>query len=321
MIKIREDGHPWTSEECMYMPDFEGRRGIDLLTEAGVEYIPRHPIAPADFGLCKNAAIVHGVPLSKSVLFAWEPPGNIAGLNEPSVRARFMSYLTTCAPFGSPHHFTTCRSFNLVDRFFQQPRDRLVCMISRDRATLPGHGLTDLYSYRRKIVEVFTREFTPEQFHLYGRWPASSHYKGELYASNDLGGFGLECPVNEGGSLQLDGRYEVLPKYHYNICIENSRHPGYMTEKIFHAMAAGCIPIYLGANDIDAAVPRDCYIDMRDRSIEQVIEVMKAQDQASRDRMKERIYNWLKHEGNYWFSSVRFAKKILWAIGKGGPCR
>lgn len=317
MITIREDGHPWTSEETLYMPDAEDNRGVDILVAAGVEYIPRHPVAPADFGICKNAAIVHGVPLTRSVLMAWEPPGNIAHLNDLGLRSRFMNYLSTSVPFGDPHHFTTCRGFNLIDRYFWAPRERLLCMISRNRNTLPGYEKTDLYQYRRDIVDQYTKLLSPDEFHIYGRWPTGPYYKGELYANNDLGGFGLECPVNKGGNLQLDGRYGTLPLYHYNICVENSMVPGYVTEKIFHAMAAGCIPVYKGAPDIDQMVPRDCYIDMREKTLEQVLREIKSQTQANRDAMKERIYKWLKGDGSYWFGSPRFAKKILWAIGKG----
>ena len=32
----------------------------------------------------------------------------------------------------------------------------------------------------------------------------------------------------------------------YNICPENSKFPGYHTEKIFHALEAGTVPIYWG---------------------------------------------------------------------------
>ena len=40
--------------------------------------------------------------------------------------------------------------------------------------------------------------------------------------------------------------------YKFVICCENSRHPGYVTEKIVSAMLANAIPIYLGAPDIVA---------------------------------------------------------------------
>jgi len=38
--------------------------------------------------------------------------------------------------------------------------------------------------------------------------------------------------------------------YKFVICCENSRHPGYVTEKIVSAMLANSIPIYLGAPDV-----------------------------------------------------------------------
>jgi alpha(1,3/1,4) fucosyltransferase len=39
-------------------------------------------------------------------------------------------------------------------------------------------------------------------------------------------------------------KYEILPDYRFNLCFENSIFPGYYTEKILHAWAAGCIPLY-----------------------------------------------------------------------------
>lgn len=321
MITIREDGHDWTFEEHLYMVDYKGQRGIDLLHAKGVDFISRKTLAPADFGLCKNAAQVHGVPANRSILMAWEPPGNIDHLNRPDVRARFKNYLSATVPIGDPHHFSFPRGHNIIDQFFDQPRERLVCMISRDRTTLPGHEANDLYAFRRKIVAFFTQHLSPEEFHLYGRWPDSPYFKGGLPYNNDLGGFGMECPANKGGNLAIDGRYTRLPQFHYNICTENAIEPGWVTEKIWHAMAAGCIPIYLGAPDIDLVVPKGLYIDMRGKSLEDILHIMRTQTQAERDEMRAKIRAWLTDPSNDWFSSVRAAKKLLWAIGMGEPCR
>ena len=46
--------------------------------------------------------------------------------------------------------------------------------------------------------------------------------------------------------------------------MENFTYPGYVTEKIFDALAAGSIPVYLGAPDIESFVPKETFIDMRD---------------------------------------------------------
>ena len=39
---------------------------------------------------------------------------------------------------------------------------------------------------------------------------------------------------------------EWLAEYKFNLCFENSSYPGYLTEKLFDAYMAGCIPIYWG---------------------------------------------------------------------------
>ena len=46
-----------------------------------------------------------------------------------------------------------------------------------------------------------------------------------------------------------DNKKEYLKQFRFNICPENSDYPGYVTEKIFDAIAAGCIPIYWGSDN------------------------------------------------------------------------
>ena len=49
---------------------------------------------------------------------------------------------------------------------------------------------------------------------------------------------------NIGGNV--DDKIEWLKSYKFNICFENGSHPGYLTEKLFDAFLAGCVPIYWG---------------------------------------------------------------------------
>lgn len=44
-----------------------------------------------------------------------------------------------------------------------------------------------------------------------------------------------------------DNKLEYLRNYVFNICPENSNSYGYVTEKVFEAVCAGCIPIYWGS--------------------------------------------------------------------------
>lgn len=44
-----------------------------------------------------------------------------------------------------------------------------------------------------------------------------------------------------------------LENYKFNICFENSSYPGYLTEKLFDAYNAGCIPIYWGDTSLNSS--------------------------------------------------------------------
>ena len=61
----------------------------------------------------------------------------------------------------------------------------------------------------------------------------------------------IDCPSNFNNNCSpigpnLDDKKQFLKQYIFNICPENSKFPGYHTEKIFHALEAGCIPLYWG---------------------------------------------------------------------------
>ncbi len=49
--------------------------------------------------------------------------------------------------------------------------------------------------------------------------------------------------------LYANNKYKFIKQYKFNICLENSNAPGYVTEKIFQSVEAGCIPIYWGADN------------------------------------------------------------------------
>ena len=44
-----------------------------------------------------------------------------------------------------------------------------------------------------------------------------------------------------------DDKISYLRQFYFNICPENANAMGYVTEKLFHAIASGCIPIYWGS--------------------------------------------------------------------------
>src|SRR4051794_23704286 len=92
--------------------------------------------------------------------------------------------------------------------------------------------------YRRKIVQfLFTKP--KGSFEFYG-----SPFPNLLYSKCYKGRIpGLNCGTE---------KINILKKYRFCFCMENSVDlRGYVSEKIFACFAAGCVPIYWGAPNIE----------------------------------------------------------------------
>lgn len=57
-----------------------------------------------------------------------------------------------------------------------------------------------------------------------------------------------ESGFESGGEIWWERKKTILKDYKYNLCFENTIFPYYCTEKLWHAIASGCLPIYYGAN-------------------------------------------------------------------------
>lgn len=64
---------------------------------------------------------------------------------------------------------------------------------------------------------------------------------------NNIGG-PLKCLYGGGGAGDIE-KHKFLEKHRFNICFENSKGPGYVTEKLLHAKLAGCVPLYWGSSE------------------------------------------------------------------------
>ena len=52
-----------------------------------------------------------------------------------------------------------------------------------------------------------------------------------------------------------DSKLETIRHYRYDLCIENAKFPGYVTEKIIDCLVTGVIPLYMGAPDVEQYIP------------------------------------------------------------------
>ena len=116
----------------------------------------------------------------------------------------------------------------------------------------------------KKLCVMVTGHWTKERLDIVGFF-TSNHPEGlECYGR----GQSIDTPLWKGaipGFHSGNEKISVLQKYRFCICFENTIGlQGYITEKIFSCFAAGCIPVYWGAGNIESYIPKTCFIDYRD---------------------------------------------------------
>lgn len=112
----------------------------------------------------------------------------------------------------------------------------------------------------------------------------------------DLYGIGWEpLPVRSesrfpapGGLSRSQVKHGILQEYSFNICLENAHLQGFVTEKFWEAIRAGCLPIYFGSSWLDRIFPDHSYVDLRNfeniESLFETIESMKPREIERRVR-------------------------------------
>lgn len=146
-------------------------------------------------------------------------------------------------------------------------REIFSCLINSNKIA-PWVGENDLYSKRIELIRWYEKH-APSLFHLYGRgWgkpsPAFSRSEKLIRRVGRLRTqlFGYKPFPSWQGEVNF--KAEILSNSKFSYCFENIKDvPNYITEKIFDSFLAGCIPVYWGANNIDAYIPQNCFVDMR----------------------------------------------------------
>lgn len=176
----------------------------------------------------------------------------------------------------------------------------------------------ELYSERKKAIRWFENNH-PESFDLFGVGWNSFKFKGILpiRAFNKIPlakkimfkYFGEYYPSYKG---KVTSKFETMQEYKFSLCYENIKDiPGYITEKIFDAMFAGSIPIYLGANNILDYIPENTFIDKRNfDTYEELYSFINNIDEVTYIKYLENIEKFLNSKQGYKFSSECFANTI-----------
>lgn len=166
--------------------------------------------------------------------------------------------------------------FQDVSREEFERRKLLVLMAGMFQLTPPKPGSGSLLYTRYRTLRWFGQHL-PEQFHFYSRGIEPATYR----SFRGLGVLQRVLPrtitdkladivaarrrrvidaLNRGPVPPLE-KLAVIRSYRFVVCYENTRTPGYISEKLFDCLFAGCVPVYLGEPNIRKFVPAECFID------------------------------------------------------------
>lgn len=142
------------------------------------------------------------------------------------------------------------------------------------------------FRFRIQLINKVLNRITPITKCLADNWPS---YRG---------------PVKD--------KLQLLSNFKFSICYENAHSiTGYVTEKIFDSLAAGCIPIYWGAPNISDFIPKECYVDKRGfNSYEQLYAYLSDMTEAEYNSRLEAIQQYLTSDQHKLFEPAYNAKVV-----------
>jgi hypothetical protein len=133
--------------------------------------------------------------------------------------------------------------------------------------------------------------------------------------------FDIYGPGWPAGSPSVRGPYEgskleLLQRYRFTIAYENcDKDNGYLTEKLFDALLAGCVPVYLGSPSIGRFVPADAFIDVRRfRSRRHVAELLKNMSEDRWHEMRAAGAEFLRRDADALFGSRQYIDAVIGAV-------
>jgi len=135
-----------------------------------------------------------------------------------------------------------------------------ICMIISKKYSNERNAL---YEERETAINFFSK--SDLDFDLYGFGWDKRQFRGLLRPLNKIPKareFLYKPPSTFKGSV--NSKAITFSNYKFSLCYENCKSNGYITEKLFDSMFAGCIPIYLGCPNIKNEIDPSTFIDLRD---------------------------------------------------------
>lgn len=237
------------------------------------------------------------LPSDKLIMFMWEPPTVQPQLYKGRVKKLFHKIYTwddDLVDNKQYFKFYYPVMFPMLEHLPSFEEKKLVTFISANKTSKHPN---ELYTERENVIKYF-ETLDSNDFEFYGLGWAPKGYK--TYRG------------------EIPNKLDVLKNYRFAFCYENIRDlNGYVTEKIFDCFAAGCVPIYWGASNIDHYIPKTCYIDRRDFcSNEEVYTFIKQMPKETYESYLTHIRQFLQSDQAKLFTMDQFVKTFNEAVSK-----
>jgi hypothetical protein len=164
-------------------------------------------------------------------------------------------------------YFQLYLTVKIPENFRINPAEKKFFCVTVVSQKYSGHP-QELYSERVRGIHWFEREH-PDQFDLYGSGWDRIYFTGKLARFNMF----LQRAYAKFPALKrsrfpshrgmVPRKNAVMRQYKFAMAYENASFPGYITEKIFDAFFAGCVPVYIGAPNVTDYIPAETFIDRR----------------------------------------------------------
>lgn len=154
------------------------------------------------------------------------------------------------------------------------------------------------FEERKLLCNFSANKVSSHQYELYSaRKTTIKFFEGACLDDFDHYGAGWSSDYTSWRG-KVDDKLATMARYRFNLCYENaSNMRGYLTEKIFDAFYAGCVPIYLGAPDIDELIPPSTFIDRRNfASDSDLLNFIRNMDEADWQDLIDAAWNFLRSE-------------------------
>ena len=252
---------------------------LDTLSERGISpnfnlYIESLPLIPIQG--CKNYLVRFETELTVPIngdpsylkqfdgIFTWD--SELLDLNSAKALSQQLREIPKF-PIAYPNVLPADFKLNAIAHPGFACRDIFCVLIGSNRHANVVDS-RELYSERVKAIRWF-ESHAPNDFSLFGNgWRVPQKRLGGIgklkYRLEKIIPFVTGRPVFPSYQGPAKSKFEVYSQSKFSICFENARDiRGYITEKMFDCLFAGCVPIYWGDPAIEEFIPKACFIDFR----------------------------------------------------------